>query len=107
MDLRDDEFVADGLGQAEVGEQYLALGIDQDVGGLDVAVDNPSLVCISKRLGDLDGNGEVGLPDLARVLTSYGTADGATYPDADLDCDGDVDLSDLAELLSRCGDVCE
>jgi hypothetical protein len=50
-------------------------------------------------VGDLDGDGEVDLGDLAELLGSYGWTAGAGYADGDLDFDGDVDLSDLAELL--------
>ncbi len=56
--------------------------------------------------GDLDGDGEIGLSDLAQLLAHYGTTSGATYEDGDLDGDGDVDLSDLAALLGVYGDVC-
>ena len=56
-----------------------------------------------KVLGDLDGDGDVDLHDLAQLLGHYGTTSGATYADGDLDFDGDVDLHDLAELLGRYG----
>jgi hypothetical protein len=57
-------------------------------------------------VGDLDGDGEIGLADLATLLAHYDTASGATYYDGDLDEDGDVDLSDLAVLLSVYGTAC-
>jgi hypothetical protein len=57
--------------------------------------------------GDLDGDRDVDLDDLATLLSNYGTTGGMTYEDGDLDGDGDVDLSDLAELLSRYGTSCE
>ena len=53
--------------------------------------------------GDLNGDGQIGLSDLAQLLAHYGTAGGATYQDGDLDGDGDVDLSDLAALLAVYG----
>jgi len=56
--------------------------------------------------GDLDGDGQVGLSDLAQLLGSYGTTSGAAYDDGDLDDDGDVDLTDLAALLGVYGTVC-
>jgi predicted outer membrane repeat protein len=56
--------------------------------------------------GDLDGDGEVGLSDLAQLLANYGTTGGMTYEDGDLDDDGDVDLSDLAALLAVYGTSC-
>ncbi len=57
--------------------------------------------------GDLDGDGIVGLADLARLLSRYGTTSGAVYADGDLDGDGSVDLSDLAALLAVYGTTCE
>jgi hypothetical protein len=48
--------------------------------------------------GDLDGDGDVDLADLALLLASYGVDDGG-----DLDGDGDTDLADLAILLSNYG----
>jgi hypothetical protein len=57
--------------------------------------------------GDLDGDGVVGLADLAQLLANYGTAAGMTYEDGDLDGDGDVDLSDLAALLAVYNTRCE
>jgi hypothetical protein len=53
--------------------------------------------------GDLDGDGDVDLSDLAQLLANYGITEGATYEDGDLDGDGDVDLSDLAGLLANYG----
>ena len=57
--------------------------------------------------GDLDGDDDVDLADLAQLLSNYGMTGGATYEDGDLDEDGDVDLADLAALLSVYGTVCE
>jgi hypothetical protein len=56
--------------------------------------------------GDLDGDRDADLADLAQLLAGYGTSDGASYEDGDLDGDGDVDLFDLAELLAHYGEVC-
>ena len=56
--------------------------------------------------GDLNGDGIVGLSDLAILLSNYGMAAGATYANGDIDGDGDVDLSDLAALLSVYGILC-
>jgi hypothetical protein len=53
--------------------------------------------------GDLDGDGDVDLSDLAQLLGNYGMTEGATYEDGDLDGDGDVDLSDIAALLANYG----
>jgi len=54
-------------------------------------------------VGDLDGDGDVDLSDLAALLANYGMASGATCTDGDWDGDGDVDLSDLAGLLANYG----
>jgi len=56
--------------------------------------------------GDLDGDRDVDLADLAQLLGNYGVTSGAVYEDGDLDTDGDVDLSDLATLLSLYGTTC-
>jgi hypothetical protein len=56
--------------------------------------------------GDLDGDGDVDLTDLARLLAAYGSCVGdPDYdPAADLDGSGCVDLPDLAILLSHYGE---
>jgi hypothetical protein len=56
--------------------------------------------------GDLDGDGDVDLSDLAQLLANYGMTEGAVYTDGDLDADGNVDLSDLAALLAVYGTTC-
>jgi hypothetical protein len=55
--------------------------------------------------GDVDGDGDVDLNDLASLLSAYGssTGDPDYNPNADFDNDGDVDLTDLATLLSNYG----
>jgi hypothetical protein len=56
--------------------------------------------------GDLDGDSQVGLTDLAIMLSNFGIPSGATPEQGDLDGDGDVDLSDLATMLSLFGTSC-
>jgi alpha-tubulin suppressor-like RCC1 family protein len=55
--------------------------------------------------GDLDGDGHVGLADLALILSAFGSCAGApTYnPQADFNGDGCVSLADLAMLLANFG----
>jgi hypothetical protein len=56
--------------------------------------------------GDLDGDNDIDLADLAQLLGNYGMTSGAVYEDGDLDEDGDVDLADLAALLGVYGTTC-
>lgn len=56
--------------------------------------------------GDLDGDGGVGIADLAILLSRFGVAEGATSGDGDSDGDGDVDLADLATMLGLFGGTC-
>lgn len=57
------------------------------------------------RPGDLDGDGDVDISDLALLLASFGfcAGDPAYNPAADLDDTGCVDISDLSELLAHFG----
>jgi hypothetical protein len=56
-------------------------------------------------VGDLDGDGDVDLADLAALLASYGicAGDEGYNPDADIDGNGCVELADLATLLGNYG----
>jgi hypothetical protein len=56
--------------------------------------------------GDIDGDRQVTLSDLAILLSHFGTPSGATLTNGDLDADGDVDLADLAILLGHFGATC-
>lgn len=59
-------------------------------------------------LGELSGDGEIGLADLAELLAAYRACEGNPdfNPAADFDNSGCVDLSDLAFLLSVYGETC-
>lgn len=80
--------------------ELLRAGIDTFWSRVDL--DASALVCP----GDLDGDGWVGLADLAQLLANYGTTGGAGFEDGDLDADGDVDLADLAALLAVYDTTC-
>ncbi len=67
----------------------------------DFTFEQPASVCV----GDLDGDGVIGLGDLTILLSHFGAAD-ADYFDGDLNVDGVVDLADLTNLLSRFGSSC-
>lgn len=56
--------------------------------------------------GDLNGDHQIDLSDLAALLAHFGASSGATLADGDIDADGDVDLSDLAVLLAHFGASC-
>ena len=53
-------------------------------------------------LGDVDGDHDVDLSDLAVLLGNYGMT-GAEYSDGDLDGDGVIGLNDLAAMLGAFG----
>ena len=80
----------------------------------DLAVANSGSANVSVLLnqlgwvGDLDGDGEIGLGDLAILLAAYDSCDGDPYwdPVADLDDSGCVDLADLAALLAVYDTTC-
>ena len=57
--------------------------------------------------GDLDGDNDIDISDLAQLLANYGTPSGASYEDGDLDEDGDIDLADLAAMLGVYGTTCD
>lgn len=56
--------------------------------------------------GDLDGDNQVSLTDLAILLSNFGRTSGVDDSFGDIDLDGDVDLTDLAQLLARFGSNC-
>lgn len=73
----------------------------QDISNADF-----SIVPASDCSGDLNGDGNIDLTDLAILLSNFATPSDALPEDGDLDGDGDVDLSDLAVMLSVFATVC-
>ena len=110
VDLMDDERIS--------GATTPNLTIDMiefcDIGSYDVVVTDDcggfpsnSVPLYVWNSGDLDGDADVDLADLAQLLSGYGITSGATWDQGDLNGDGDVDLSDLATLLSAYGAFCD
>ena len=60
--------------------------------------------CDQGCIGDLDGDGTIGVDDLLQLLGVYGVACG-DCPE-DLDGSGVVDIDDLLQLLSVYGTDC-
>lgn len=56
--------------------------------------------------GDVDGDRDIDLTDLATLLANFGLPSGATRAQGDLDGDADIDLADLALLLANFGGSC-
>jgi hypothetical protein len=65
-----------------------------------VANGTPATLSVCDHKADLNCDGRIDLPDLATLLTNFGTPSGAMRDD------GDVDLSDLSQLLSNFGATC-
>ena len=89
---------------AEYGTGFCAMWQDKRDGNVDLYMrNNLGPACP----GDVDGDGDTDLSDLAALLAAYNTSAGdpAYNPAADFDSDGDIDLSDLAFLLSDYGCV--
>jgi len=77
----------------------------------DTGVGDPPIVDMGAfefTPGDLDGDGDVDLSDLAELLGRYGSCVGEPVYDvtADFDASGCIDLSDLAYLLGYYGATC-
>ena len=71
---------------------------------VSVATNNSETYAIRRPSpGDLDGDGDVDVADLATLLAHFGILSGAKMSDGDLDGDNDVDLTDLATLLAVFG----
>ncbi len=97
----EDETVVVQLPEGETLDGYGAISVWCEA--VNVNFSSAAFVC----RGDLDGDGEIGLSDLAILLSNYGATSGASHSDGDFDGDGGVNLSDLAKLLSLYGSVCD
>ncbi|MFN0135754.1 MAG: hypothetical protein ACKVS9_06505 [Phycisphaerae bacterium] len=73
---------------------------------VDLQINMGSVRLIIPCPGDVDGDNDVDLSDLSRLLANFGVAEGAERENGDLDGDGDVDLTDLSRLLSVFGSSC-
>jgi hypothetical protein len=82
--------------------------VDMQIGSLNVPPFQFSPWWWPRCEGDVDGDCEVNLNDLAELLSAYGTCPGdpGWNPGADLAGDSCIDLEDLAELLSHYGTDC-
>ena len=69
----------------------------------------PLATCSSSAcLGDIDGDGDVGVGDLLALLAAWGLCPAPPAACAvDLDCDGSVGVDDLLILLAEWGDNCQ
>ncbi len=119
-----------GSGEASVAAVHFGAGwVDlrsQIVGGFDAPVASAVAINASGQIvahtvsggvtrailltpaaapGDVDGDGDTDLADLARLLSTFGLCEGDAGFDAatDLDSNGCVDLGDLAALLAAFG----
>lgn len=77
----------------------IASGRSADVNHNGIPDECESVICA----GDLDGDADVDIGDLALLLSNFGSTAGGA---GDLDGDGDVDITDLSMLLSRFGVSC-
>lgn len=77
----------------------IADGRSADVNHNGVPDECEGVICV----GDLDGDADVDIADLALLLSNFGSTGSAA---GDLDGDGDVDIADLSLLLSRFGLSC-
>lgn len=99
-------------GELQAGEHQIILIGDSRIAGItpEFTAGNAFYrlsLAAAPCLGDFDEDGEVGLSDLAALLSNFGLQRDATYEGGDIDGDDGVGLSDLAGLLGKFGRTCE
>ncbi len=92
----------------EYGLYSVTAVYDDIIPGLNIVDDLGIATVQIDCLGDVDGDGDTDLSDLAVLLGAYGACVGdSNYnPAADFDDSGCIDLSDLATLLGDYGCAC-
>jgi hypothetical protein len=105
-----DNLFITGRSLDDANEFVVAIAFDQEVATWgnsgSIIVDNVYLGPPASCPGDLDGNLQVNIADLALLLSNFGTLSGAAPEDGDLTGDGAVTLADLALILSVFGTSC-
>ena len=94
-------FIGDYLGMAVGGDRIYPIYLDTSAGSSDVYTN--VIVFPSDVVGDLDGDGVVGSPDLLMLLAAWGPCDDCNNCPADLDGDCTVGTTDLLLLLGNWG----
>ena len=101
----DPEFVAPGAGdyRLQTGSPCIDTGDPDGFPDPDGSIADVGAYPFNEGLlGDLNGDSQIDIQDLAALLAEYSCATDCT---ADLDGDDDVDLADLAALLANYGAV--
>ena len=109
QDVRDGWLNVNTLGGPVVGPDGKIYYFESHQSGWDPPNEHPgwlfALQPKSQCIGDVDGDGDTDLADLAALLGGYGSSVGEPNynPNADFDNDDDIDLADLAFLLGDYG----
>ena len=89
-----------GLGTAPVVDDLLIQWTRGNVTRITNVPVNQHLTISAPVLGDLDGDGSIGILDFLDLLAWWGPVDGPQGLRADLDNNGSVDINDLEQLLA-------